>query len=101
MPLPQIAESDADASPCFLHGEASLYCASSLNRDTLPEESVDLFVTSPPYNVGIEYKSNEDGGSYEEYLAFSEQWIANAYFWAKDKGRLCLNIVNEERMSLF
>ena len=101
MPLPQIAESDADTGPYFLHGEASLYCANTLNRGVLPEESVDLFVTSPPYNVGIEYKSNEDGGSYDDYLEFSARWIANAYFWAKDRGRLCLNIVNEGQASLF
>ncbi|NJP05092.1 MAG: site-specific DNA-methyltransferase [Chloroflexaceae bacterium] len=58
----------------------------------LAPQSVDLIVTSPPYNVDIAYASHADGGSYASYLAFSEQWLARCLEWLKDDGRLCLNI---------
>ena len=38
---------------------AVLLNADSLKRSTLKKESVDVTVTSPPYNVGIDY---EGGG---------------------------------------
>lgn len=69
-----------------------LYNASCLDVNILNKESVDLIITSPPYNVGINYNSNEDSNEYEEYLQFSRQWIYNCYIWAKDTARFCLNI---------
>ena len=53
---------------------------------------MDLIITSPPYNVGIEYNSNDDMGEYESYLKFCEKWLTNCYLWAKDGARFCLNI---------
>ncbi|CAD7286351.1 DNA-methyltransferase [Campylobacter suis] len=52
----------------------------------------DLIVTSPPYNLDIEYGSNNDNLDYSEYLLWSKKWLKNAYFWLKPSGRLCLNI---------
>lgn len=54
--------------------------------------SVDLVVTSPPYNVDIQYNSHNDRGSYEDYLAFSKSWMKRCHRWIKDDGRFCLNI---------
>lgn len=34
----------------------------------MPAESVDLVVTSPPYNLGIKYKSYEDNTGRDQYL---------------------------------
>lgn len=53
---------------------------------------IDLIVTSPPYNVGIEYNSNNDELSYEQYLDFSRKWIRNCYRWANTQARFCMNI---------
>ncbi|RLC47768.1 MAG: site-specific DNA-methyltransferase, partial [Candidatus Cloacimonadota bacterium] len=58
----------------------------------IPENSIDLIITSPPYNVGIEYNSNNDKISYKEYLEFSKEWLTNCYKWLKSDGRFCLNI---------
>ena len=58
----------------------------------IPASSVDLIVTSPPYNVDIQYNSHEDGASYENYLRFTEQWLDKCYDLARDDGRFCLNI---------
>ena len=58
----------------------------------IPENSIDLIVTSPPYNVDIKYNSHDDQISYEKYLEFSEKWMGRCYKWLKDDGRFCLNI---------
>lgn len=76
----------------FSYSNLNLYRANVLQRELLAEESTDLIITSPPYNVGIEYNSNKDTQSYEEYLEFSKKWLENCYFWAKDRARFCLNI---------
>ncbi len=60
--------------------------------DKIPDKSVDLVVTSPPYNVDIQYNSHDDQLSYEEYLDFSRRWMTCCYSWLKDDGRFCLNI---------
>ena len=55
-------------------------------------EFIDLIVTSPPYNVGIDYDSNDDTLGYEDYLDFSRQWIQNCYAWSQPHARMLLNI---------
>lgn len=76
----------------FEQGNILLYNASCTDVNTIPKESVDLFVTSPPYNVGIDYNSNEDNFDYQEYLLWCEQWLSNCYYWGKDGCRFALNI---------
>jgi site-specific DNA-methyltransferase (adenine-specific) len=63
-----------------------------LTTDTINESSIDLIVTSPPYNVDINYNHYKDTFSYNEYLEFSEKWLSRCFQWLKDDGRLCLNI---------
>jgi len=70
----------------------SIYNGDVLEKKLFEKESFDLTITSPPYNVGIEYSSNDDTISYEEYLDFTKRWLKNLLFWTKDTGRLCLNI---------
>lgn len=76
----------------FNYKNTILHNDSVLNKKLLKPQTLDLIITSPPYNVGIEYNSNVDSEDYKEYLGFSKQWIENCYFWAKDSARLCLNI---------
>ncbi len=63
-----------------------------LNSSLFLEPFIDLIVTSPPYNVGIDYNNHQDSMSYEEYLAFSYQWLTNCYNWSRKSARLCLNV---------
>lgn len=56
-----------------------------------PDDFVDLIITSPPYNLGIEYNEWNDNLPYDEYLAWSEGWLKELYRVLKDDGRLCLN----------
>ena len=54
--------------------------------------TIDLVVTSPPYNVGLEYDKDDDSMSYDDYLLWMERWLGEAYDWLAQDGRLCLNI---------
>lgn len=77
---------------CFQSERATLFQASSLDSEVFEEALFDLIVTSPPYNVGIEYQSNNDELNYEAYLAFSRQWLRNCYHWSLPEARLLLNV---------
>jgi site-specific DNA-methyltransferase (adenine-specific) len=61
----------------------------------LPENSIDLVVTSPPYNVGIEYDSHNDRMTMDEYWDFTKQWLTEAYRTLKVGGRIAVNIPYE------
>ena len=61
---------------------------------TLKEESVDLIVTSPPYNLEKEYVIHNDAMPYQEYLSFLEQTWQNCYRLLKWDGRICINLGN-------
>jgi site-specific DNA-methyltransferase (adenine-specific) len=62
---------------------------------TLPENSVDLIVTSPPYGVAIAYDVHNDDVEFDEYLVFTKNWLTEAYKVLKEDGRIALNIPYE------
>jgi site-specific DNA-methyltransferase (adenine-specific) len=72
-----------------------------LNGDTIevmsemPEGWVDLIVTSPPYNVGIQYDTHNDEIVMDEYWKWSKKWLTEAYRLLKDDGRIAINIPYE------
>lgn len=59
------------AEPYFQQGSISIYNADFLKIGCIEEGTIDLVVTSPPYNVGIKYSSHDDKMSYEDYLCFT------------------------------
>jgi len=61
----------------------------------MPEGSIDLIVTSPPYGVNIAYDTHDDDMEINEYLEFSKNWLTEAYKVLKDDGRIALNIPYE------
>ena len=63
-----------------------------LTTRAVEKDSIDLIVTSPPYNVDIKYNANDDNLFYTDYLAFSEAWFSRCLQWLKPDGRFCLNI---------
>lgn len=70
-----------------------LYQSDILSSNALfVEPFINLIVTSPPYNVGIEYNSNDDELGYHEYLNFSREWMQKCFDWSKSQARFCLNI---------
>jgi len=63
-----------------------------LVTNAIEASSIDLIVTSPPYNVGLQYESSKDDISYYEYLEFTRRWLGRCLEFLKDDGRICLNI---------
>jgi site-specific DNA-methyltransferase (adenine-specific) len=63
-----------------------------LTTKAISPESIDLIVTSPPYNVDIQYNSHQDDVSYPDYLEFTRAWLARCFQFLKEDGRFCLNI---------
>lgn len=58
---------------------------------TLPPNSIDLVVTSPPYNLGKEY---EDHKSIKEYIAGQRQIIAQLTEVISESGSICWQVGN-------
>jgi site-specific DNA-methyltransferase (adenine-specific) len=71
-------------------------CISGMN-ESLQEKSVDVVVTSPPYNIGVNYSSYQDELPRERYL----QWMENVGIAIKrvlrNDGSLFLNIGNKPK----
>lgn len=76
----------------FQNGSICIYNSDISKIDSVPENSIDLIVTSPPYNVDIKYNSHNDTMSYDNYLSFTREWLTKCYELAKNDGRFCLNI---------
>ena len=68
-----------------------IFCKSSENMEELPDNSVHLMVTSPPYNVGKEYDQNL---SFTEYREFLKSVWKEVYRVLVPGGRACINIAN-------
>ena len=69
-------------------------CIEGLKTHVL-DESIDLCVTSPPYNVGIEYDVHNDTLRLEDYMQFSKDWLTEVYRVLKPEGRIAVNIPYE------
>ena len=80
------------ANVFFCDKNVTLYKGDSTVKTLFDRPFADLIVTSPPYNVGIEYNSNDDTIDYSQYLQFSRLWMKNCYDWSNDEARFCLNI---------
>lgn len=68
-----------------------IFLQSSEAMTPLPDNSVHLMVTSPPYNVGKEY---DDDLSAEEFRALLVRVWQETYRVLVDGGRACINIAN-------
>lgn len=62
---------------------------------TFPEGSIDLVVTSPPYNVNIAYDVHKDDLPMDEYYEWTKDWLREAFRVLKDDGRIAVNVPNE------
>ena len=65
-------------------------CVAGMNA--LPEDSVDVVVTSPPYNLGIDYGTYRDNRSSADYLAWTKEWAAAVRRVLRPDGSFFLNI---------
>jgi site-specific DNA-methyltransferase (adenine-specific) len=79
-----------------LHGPAATFrfflgdCLDVLAQ--LPARSLDVIVTSPPYNLGIAYRSYDDALPRAEYLDWTGRWVGAAARLLAEHGSLFLNV---------
>jgi site-specific DNA-methyltransferase (adenine-specific) len=65
-------------------------CTAGMRK--LPPESVDIVVTSPPYNLGIKYRRYEDAKQWDEYWRWSLAWVGEVKRVLKSEGSFFLNV---------
>lgn len=68
-----------------------IYCKSSKVMDEIPDYSVHLMVTSPPYNVKKEY---DEDLSLNEYRSLLKTVFKETYKKLVTGGRACINVAN-------
>ncbi|MEM2153662.1 MAG: site-specific DNA-methyltransferase [Nitrososphaeria archaeon] len=69
-------------------------CKDSRRMDEIPDSSIHLMVTSPPYNVGKEYDKDLDLFT---YLNLLKDVFSETYRVLVPGGRACINIANVGR----
>lgn len=63
--------------------------------DALPEGCVDLAFADPPFNIGYEYDVYDDRRGREEYLVWTEKWLAAVKRVLKPTGSFFVAIGDE------
>lgn len=66
-------------------------CIAGMKSKIAPR-SVDVVVTSPPYNLGIQYKKYDDTIARDAYIAWLGEWAQVVREILRDDGSLFLNI---------
>jgi len=85
-PQPYATLKSGRASLRFYLGD----CVDLLTR--MPAGSIDAIVTSPPYNLGIAYRSYDDTMPRSDYLAWTGEWVQRAARALSPQGSLFLNV---------
>lgn len=67
----------------------NIICGDSLiELQSVPDKSISLIVTDPPYNLNKDYGNNQDKLEFDEYLDFSRKWLTEAKRVLKDDGTI-------------
>ena len=69
----------------------TIFCGTSEKMTEIPDNSVHLMITSPPYNVTKEYDNNL---SLQEYLQLLKNVFSETYRVLVNGGRACINVAN-------
>lgn len=69
--------------------ELNIICGDALiELQNIPDKSISLIVTDPPYNLNKDYGNNQDKLEFDEYLDFSRKWLTEAKRVLKDDGTI-------------
>lgn len=74
-----------------------IICGDARQMDSVPDASVHLVVTSPPYNVAKDYVDHNDDLSLDEYIAMLAAVWRECHRVLVPGGRLCINVANTDR----
>jgi site-specific DNA-methyltransferase (adenine-specific) len=75
----------------YKNGDIQIFNEDFLELE-LNRNIADLIITSPPYNIGVDYGEYDDNKTYQDYIAFSRWWLAKCFSILKNNGRICINI---------
>ena len=85
----KVLDKNENIFPDYL--ENTIILGSSENMSSIPNNSVHLMITSPPYNVSKEY---DDDLSLSEYLSLLKNVFTETYRVLVNGGRACINVAN-------
>ena len=88
------------ASETIRHGRATVELIQGdalVVLATQDPASVDAVVTSPPYNLGIDYASYDDAISRRDYLAWTRRWVEAVQRVLSPSGSLFLNVAGKPK----
>ena len=74
-----------------------IFCGDARSMAGVPAGSVQLVVTSPPYNVDKDYTDHNDDLGLDEYLAMLDAVWRECHRVLAPGGRLCVNVANTDR----
>lgn len=70
-----------------------IYCDDSLDfLKTLPDNCIDIILTSPPYNFGINYNNTNDVNTWQNYFNALFDIFKECVRVLKDSGRIIINV---------
>lgn len=88
---PQAETAEYAETPVLPDTLDTIFNSSAEHMRELPDSSIHLMVTSPPYNVGKEY---DEDLSLDEYLSFLKRVWAEVFRVLVPGGRACINVAN-------
>ncbi|MDR0705461.1 MAG: site-specific DNA-methyltransferase, partial [Planctomycetaceae bacterium] len=69
--------------------DIKILCGDSLHElPKLPDESIDLVIADPPYNLGKEYGNTSDRKDFDDYLNFTQTWTRECRRILKPEGTM-------------
>jgi DNA modification methylase len=93
-PLAQAKAAASSENPVSSNVLDRVFCKSSESMDELPENSIHLMITSPPYNVSKEY---DEDLTLEEYRELLRRVLRETHRVLVEGGRACVNVANVGR----
>lgn len=67
----------------------SVICGDAIDEmKKLPDKSINLIVTDPPYNLGKNYGATNDKMNFDDYMTFSRSWFNEAKRVLTDYGSI-------------
>lgn len=69
----------------------NVHCGDSRDMSLIPDNSIHLVITSPPYNVGMEYDEDLDRDMFKSLL---KNVLRECYKKLVPGGRVCINVAN-------
>lgn len=79
--------------PCIDCLKGKITCIDCLaGFKAIPDSSIDLIITSPPYNFKIKYDTYDDNKSKDDYFNFIKTVAKCMFNVIKDDGRVCINV---------